>query len=161
MNCRHVLGLIDAGPFADVPPAHLDRARSHATTCPTCGPALATSRAVTAGLRTLPQPVAPTTIASTVTARLAAVELLDSNTGPAPSVPVRTRTPAWWDLASYAGMVLGIGSAVAYGPSVDFMRVWNGIDVNALRSTPGTASLMCGLALYVAGLFASPRRRRT
>lgn len=161
MTCRHVLGLIDAGPFANASQAHLDRAWVHAATCQTCGPALAASRAVTAGLRRLSQPAAPSTIAATVMARVAAVELREAETAAAPSGRARTRTVQWLDLASYAGMALGIASAVAYGPSIDVIRVWNGVAVDALRTTPGTAVLLCGLALYVTGLFASPRRRRT
>ena len=160
MTCRHVLALIDASPFADASQARLDRAWSHAATCATCGPALAASRGVTASLRGLALPAPPTAIAAAVRARLAAVELRDSETDVAPSVPVRTRTPDWLDLASYAGMALGVASVVAYGPSSDVIRVWNDIDVNALRTTPGTAVLLCGLVLYVTGLFASPRRRR-
>jgi hypothetical protein len=104
MTCRHVLGLIDAGPFADASQAHLDRALSHAATCPTCGPALAASRALTARLRGLAQPAPPITIAATVMARVAAVHLPDRNTGPATGVPVQTRTPDRWELASFAGM---------------------------------------------------------
>lgn len=59
MTCSQVLGLIDAGPFADYPPAHVDAAWQHARHCPTCGPALKTATALTAELGALPEPTPP------------------------------------------------------------------------------------------------------
>ena len=50
MTCAHVLGIIDAGPFADCSPADLAAARAHAMQCATCGMALATADAMTSEL---------------------------------------------------------------------------------------------------------------
>ena len=50
MTCAHVLGLIDAGPFADYPRAHLDAAWQHARQCATCGPALEAAAALSTDL---------------------------------------------------------------------------------------------------------------
>src|SRR6187402_2273976 len=64
MTCAHVLGLIDAEPFAAYPQEHLDAARAHARECPTCGPALEAASLMTAELRALPGPDAPEDLAT-------------------------------------------------------------------------------------------------
>jgi len=55
MTCAHVLGLIDAGPFADYPRAHLESAWRHARQCATCGPAMEAATSLTMDLSNLPQ----------------------------------------------------------------------------------------------------------
>src|SRR5688572_11629221 len=70
INFVHVLGLIDAGPFADYPSAHLAAAWEHATGCPTCGAARQAADAITAELTALPQPVPPSGLAELVMARI-------------------------------------------------------------------------------------------
>ena len=74
MTCTHVLGLIDAGPFADYPRAHLDAAWEHARQCATCGPALQAAAALTADLPALPQPAPPPDLAAAVLARIARID---------------------------------------------------------------------------------------
>jgi hypothetical protein len=74
MTCAHVLGLIDAGPFADYPRAHLDVAWQHARRCATCGPALEAATALTTNLAGLPQPPAPPELTAAVLARIAQIE---------------------------------------------------------------------------------------
>lgn len=154
MTCRHVLDLIDAGPLTDASQAHCERARSHAATCPTCGPALAASRAVTAGLRALADPAPPTTLTRAVMARVAAVDLRESATHAVTGRRAHITAPDSLDVASCVGMALGAATIVA---SSDVVRVWTGGDVDGVRRP---AVLLCGLALYVTGLFAWPRRRR-
>src|SRR5262245_63050940 len=80
MTCAHVLGLIDAGPFAEYPPEHFDAAREHARQCPTCGPALAVATSLQSELATLPEPEALPDLANFVMARIAQVPESDAAT---------------------------------------------------------------------------------
>ena len=74
MTCAHVLGLIDAGPFADYPSAHLEAAWQHARQCATCGPALEAATALTTDLAGLARPAAPPDLTAAVLARIARIE---------------------------------------------------------------------------------------
>ena len=71
MTCAHVLGLIDAGPFADYPPAHLESAWQHARQCATCGPAMEAATSLTIDLAALPQVAASPELTTTIPARIA------------------------------------------------------------------------------------------
>ena len=137
MTCAHVLGLVDAGPFAAYPQAHLDAAWEHARQCPTCGPALRASVRLTIDLAALPQPVPPPDLAAAVIARIARLE---------EEPPVRARVRDWSPLITVLG---GLAAGVAI----------------ALSTQPGAAPhawtpvLAAGLGLYAAGLFAPLRGR--
>jgi hypothetical protein len=74
MNCDHVLGLIDAGPFADYPRAHLEAAWRHAGECATCGSALEASLVLTKELKVLARPAPPRELAPAVMARIARLD---------------------------------------------------------------------------------------
>jgi hypothetical protein len=167
MTCRHVLGLIDASPFADYPRAHLDAAWQHARHCPTCGPALETATALTAGLAALPHPAPARDLTASVLARIAEIEPARTAhaaaTIPEATVPSMTRTwPAW------ATALGGIGAGVAivlWTPlsgvapmDIAWLRP-RGMTPN-LVATPAALILAGGLALYVVGLFAPLDRRR-
>ena len=129
MTCAHVLGLIDAGPFADYPQAHLDAAWQHARQCGTCGPALETAAALSTALAALPQFAATPEWSPWVTtlgglgAGLAIV------------------------LSVLGGDVIPIAITAGFGGLT-----------GALSAMPVTATwapvLAVSLALYVAGLFA-------
>ncbi len=178
MTCRHVLGLIDAGPFADYPRAHLDAAWQHARQCPTCGPALAAGAALAADLATLPYPAPPPTLAATVRARIALNEAgrpADARTATtgatSPSAPraVGSTTSAWpaWATA-LGGLGAGI-TAVLTTPldraaAVDvpwFSPPWLTAGFAAMPPSNLLALVLVGgLGLYMAGLFGQLRRRR-
>jgi hypothetical protein len=166
MTCAHVLGLIDAGPLADYPRAHLDAARRHARDCATCAPALRAAEALTAGLEALPRPAAPIDLEAIVMARLARV---DGDRRPAEAEPVtgkaRTGRP-WmiWPVWStvLGGVAAGLSIVVAMRP-IDLASPRVGGIVASLVAMPpmgaSAAILAAGLALYVAGLFGSVSSR--
>lgn len=135
MTCAHVLGLVDAGPFADYPRAHLDAAWEHARQCPTCGPALQASDRLTIDLAALPQPAPPPDLAAAVAARIARIEIEEEP-------PVRARAHDWSPLITVLG---GLAAAVAIALSMPS---------SAWSQHTWTPVLAAGLAFYAAGLFA-------
>ena len=154
MTCAHVLGLIDAGPFADYPQEHLDAARAHAQGCPTCGPALEAATVMTAELRALPGPDAPGDLASIVMAQIAQL--------PEPGSAVAAaavRRPDWAQaLTVIGGLVAGLAliltmptGAEALG---DFVTPrFGGALATVPSSGPAALAIGAGLLLYVRGLF--------
>jgi hypothetical protein len=163
MTCSHVLGLIDAGPFADYPRAHLDAAWEHARHCATCGSALAASETLTRALKALPQLTASRDMTGGVLARIAAVEM------PLPvHVTVRAAARAdeaggdSWEWASHAAAIAATVAAAALLSSgaIPIPESASGdglmgtlIDVPPIAS--GTLALAACLALYGFGLFAA------
>src|SRR5205809_4548888 len=120
MTCTHVLGLIDAGPFVDYPPAHLDAAWEHARQCATCGPALKAATALTDDLKALPAPVAPLDFTAAVLARIALSERLHPDATVAGAVPDKrdfASTHAWstWATA-LASLAAGLVVALTISP---------------------------------------------
>ena len=163
MTCTHVLGLIDAGPFADYPRAHLDAAWQHARQCATCGPALEAAAALTADLAALPQPAPPPDLTAIVLARIARIEQADPAPAAAamPEKALSTRDRSAW-ASALGGLAAGLAivlSTAARRRGVDRHRVaqdqrdhrWSGRDV---LDDHGALVLAAGLVLYVAGLFA-------
>jgi len=171
MTCRHVLGLIDAGPFADYPRAHLDAAWQHARQCPTCGPALEAATALTAGLSALPHPAPARDLTAAVLARIAQV---DSTGIPhtAPTRPEATMPSVTRDWPAWATALGGIGAGFAMvlwtplGGAAPMDIAWLRLPgmpsdpVAMFSTTPAALVLASGLALYVTGLFAQVRRGR-
>jgi hypothetical protein len=171
MTCRHVLGLIDAGPFADYPRAHLDAAWQHARQCPTCGPALEAATALTAGLPALPDLAPPRDLTAAVLARIAEIAPTETAraaaTIPEATLPSVTRDwPAW--ATALGGISAGL-AIVLWTPlggvapmDIAWLRL-PGVTPN-LVAIPWTTSaaliLAGGLALYVTGLFADVGRNR-
>ena len=165
MTCTHVLGLIDAGAFADHPRAHLDAAREHAERCATCGPAWRTAAALTSGLTTLPQPAAPPHLAASVLARIARIEPTVGATAD------ETAISAGWSacITALGALVVLIALLVSMptGDSVArsivsprFVAMRDGLF--ALPSTAaGALAIAAGLFLYVAGLFGALRYSRS
>ena len=99
MTCAHVLGLIDAAPFANYPAGHLDAAWDHARACATCGPALNAAAALTAGLARLPQPEPPAHLAAAVLARIARLDPPERSRA---ATAVHTNAPAVPPLAGHS-----------------------------------------------------------
>lgn len=166
MTCRHVLGLIDAGPFADSPAAHLDAAWSHAGTCPTCGPALRTSRAMTDQLRGLAEPPAPSNVAIAVMARVARLETPAlRKDAPLPSGqgrPVRVGWNGWVSAACLTAGVLVI--AATSGTNATDQPTWSlrpGMEDLVAVSSVTLIALALGLVSYLVGLMMPlwPQRR--
>jgi hypothetical protein len=164
MTCAHVLGLIDAGPFADYSSAHRAAAWEHARQCATCGPALEAMTALTTDLSGLAQPAAPPDLAAAVFARLARLE--DPYPVPAAAEPATralSGTRGWsaWATALgglAAGLVVAVSMATADGALGDIASRRAGsmtAGLLALSSTTAWAlALAASLSLYVAGLFA-------
>ena len=138
MTCAHALGLIDAGPFAGYTPAHLAAAFEHARACPTCGPALAASRALDVGVAALPQVDAPPDLEKAVMARVARLE--------GPHAAASTADPAWTAGAVIVGTV-----TAAVAVAIELSVTWK-----LLTPRPDTvlALLVVSLVIYTAGLFA-------
>ena len=162
MTCAHVLGLVDAGPFADYPRAHLDAAWEHARQCPTCGPALEAARALTADLAVLPEPVPLSNLRAAVISRIARAERGDAIRRPLAMQPVSVVSAArgWaaWATA-FGGLAAGL-ALVLSGDRVPFdvLSVRFGWVAPGLVSLPSATVwalvLAAGLVLYVTGLFA-------
>ena len=165
MTCTHVLSLIDAGPFADYPRAHLKAAWLHARQCATCGPALKAATALTADLAALPSVAPPPDLAAAVLARIAQIE--PNNPAPAAAAmpeanaPFGTRDWSVWTTAAgglAAALAIALSTPLSDAGPIDIpLPGIRGITAG-LVEMPSTATgalvLGSGLALYVAGLFA-------
>jgi hypothetical protein len=160
MNCSHVLGLIDAGPLADYPAAHLDAAWRHARACATCGPALEAATALTAALTALPHPVQPRDLEAIVMAHIARIEK-DVEMAAAGAVAAKReqapRSRVWPACATtVGGLASGLAIVVAMHP-VGLASPRVGAMTASLVAMPPFGAwalvLAAGLLLYVAGLF--------
>jgi hypothetical protein len=160
MTCTHVLGLIDAGPFADYPRAHLDAAWQHARQCPTCGPALAAATQLTTDLQALADPAPPPDLATVVLARVARIE---ERSDPAAAEPVAVVNLADWSvrLAAVGGLAatVAIGAEMLPGdiPIYLVSPAVGGISDSLAAFPPfgpGALILAAGLVVYVMALFA-------
>lgn len=160
MTCAHVLGLIDAGPFADYPQEHLDAARVHARECPRCGPALEAATAMTAGLHALPGPDTPGDLASIVMARIA--QLPESGSAAAAGAP---RRRDWTQVITVlGGLVAGLALILTTPTGADVLGGFvtprfgaAGALAAVPSSGPATLAIGLGLLLYIVGLFAPIR----
>ena len=156
MNCAHVLGLIDAGPFADYPPAHRDAARRHAIGCPTCGPALLASETIDMGLAAMPQPAAPRDLAAGVMARIARMDERATESVSARDVARSASLRSYPAFAAVsAGTALAIGVLSSGGidlQSFAFARTSMGL-VMMPATIAGAMGLAGSLGLYALGLF--------
>ena len=154
MTCAHVLGLIDAGPFAAYPSEHLEAARAHARGCPTCGPALEAATVMTAELRALPGPEAPGDLS------IAQLPEPDSDVA---AVVVRKRDWAQ-TLTVLGGLVAGLAliltmptGAEALGDFATPRLIAAGALAAVPSSGPAALALCAGLLMYAVGLFAPVR----
>src|SRR4051794_35132388 len=71
MTCAHVLGILDAEPFIDVPAEQRARAVRHARECASCAEALERAAAIATALRAMPVRGAPADFAASTNARIA------------------------------------------------------------------------------------------
>ena len=164
MTCAHVLGLIDAAPFADYPRAHLDEAWQHARKCGTCGPALKAAEALTANLAALPELRPSPEFADTVLARIAQTEQAQpARMAVATPATSPSSTPREWSasaaalggLAAGLAIVLSIVAGEEVGISITSPRIGGITGLVAMPSTIRDALILgAGLMLYAAGLFA-------
>lgn len=143
MTCVHVVGLIDAGPFAGYPPEHVAAALEHAHACPSCGSALAASQALGADLAALPRVDAPPDLQKAVMARIARLEEV-------PTTPAIRH--AWTSWATIGG---GISAASAF--VIELAAAWHVLTADARAVL---VLLSVSLVLYSAGLFAPLAARR-
>jgi len=168
MTCAHVLGLIDAEPFAAYPQEHLDAARAHARECPTCGPALEAASLMTAELRALPGPDAPGDLASIVMARIAQQPEAGSATDPVTERALAVAHGRDWSqaLTALGALVAGLALILTMPSGTaalgDFATPrFSAAAPLAMVPSSGAAALAigAGLLLYVAGLFAPVRSK--
>ena len=166
MTCRHVLGLIDAGPFADYPSAHRDAAWAHARDCATCGPALAASQTLTRALKALPHVTPSRDLTDGVLARITPLEMPLEHA----AIPHAARSPEAardsWEWASHAAAIAATVAAAALISSgaIPIPESASGdalmgslIDVPPIAD--GSLALAACLALYGFGLFTAGRER--
>jgi hypothetical protein len=161
MTCTHVLGLIDAGPFAGYPRAHLETAWQHARQCATCGPALRAATALTTDLAALPQVLPPKDCSGPILARIARIDEARAAAAARPETRARSGTREWPDWAALgslaAGLTVLLSMAADYSPSFHGASARFGAlapGFAAMPSTPIEAiGLAIGLVLYVAWLF--------
>jgi hypothetical protein len=163
MTCTHVLGLIDAGPFADYPRAHLDAAWQHARQCPTCGPALETATQLTTDLQALADPAPPPDLATVVLARIAQIEERSDPAAAATSEPGEGLNLADWSvrLAGVGGLAATVAIAAEMLPG-DLPIYLASPAVGGITGSlaafppfgPGALILAAGLVVYVMALFA-------
>jgi|RhiMethySRZTD1v2_1073278.scaffolds.fasta_scaffold00058_70 hypothetical protein len=167
MTCAHVLGLIDAGDFADYPRAHLDAAWGHARQCPTCGPALEAARTLPKDLATLPQVLPAGDLRAGVLARIAQIERTKTDPATAALRLATARSWAydWWGSVAMLGgfaASLAIVLASAHGETALFKAGWPGLVVTTatMPSTARDTLMLAGAAaLYIASMFAPLRSR--
>jgi len=165
MTCAHVLGLIDAGPFADYPRAHLESAWRHARQCATCGPAMEAATSLTMDLSNLPQGAGSSELTTAILARIAQTE--QGQPAPVsatmPAIKPRSITRDWWAWATtVAGLAVGLVTiqSMAPGGGAAINIVWPRLGgmTGPLVAMPSTTNyalvLVGGLVLYAAGLFA-------
>jgi hypothetical protein len=167
MTCAHVLGLLDAGPFADYPRRHLEAAWQHARECATCGPAMELATELTRGLVALPQPTVPPNMTANVLARIAALPVAPAEAPNEISTARRTFAaarsgPVWatavGGLAASAALVVSVPPP-ADGGAVDAgAAAWASLGTGMVALPSMTAAglgLAAALAIYGAGLLLS------
>ena len=162
MTCAHVLGLIDAGPFADYPAAHLEAAWDHARHCATCGSALEAATALTTNLASLPHPAPPPHLATAVMARIARLGAhAPSRAAEQPRIARASGLNRWQDRTAVcaglaAGCLIALSIALGEGPAIDLTSPRIGgmsgsLGMQAI-STSGVM-LVVSLVLYLIALF--------
>jgi hypothetical protein len=170
MTCRHVLGLIDAGPFVSYPPAHLEAAWRHARRCATCGPALKAATALTSDLAALPKAaLPPPDLAAVVLARISRIEEerrpVATATFDAEAQPSSARDWSTWSSGATVagGAAAGLAfvlSTIVNSTPLDIALL--SVRLTSLFAGPPTSSwsliLAAGLVVYVIGLFAPVAR---
>ena len=162
MTCSHVLGLIDAGPDADYPPAHLEAAWRHARECPTCGPALEISTVMSRELAGLLRMDPPAHLAAAVAARIARLDAPPRALRDPRPVPRTAAVAGWWpDVSVVVGGVMAGVAAMASLPPGEwtvqrFGTIWAGWTgaeaIAAPASAGGMLALTGGVLLFVIGL---------
>jgi hypothetical protein len=173
MTCAHVLGLIDAAPFANYPAAHVDAAWDHARGCATCGPALNAATALATDLSRLPQPETPPQLAAAVLARIARLDLPERSRPATLTAPTKaSQVYRWQDrVAALAGVVASslvvLSLALGDGPALDLTspRIGGVSGLFAAASTSTSwAVLAVSLVVYLIALLVplrvvEPRRQ--
>lgn len=166
MTCRHVLDLIDAGPWADYPPAHLEAAWRHARDCVTCGPALEASTLIARRLEGLSSTEPPAHFAASIAARIARLDTPHVVTLAAGRVRPASAAVRWWRAVAAVAGVVAASALVAWLPpdiwtTRGFGALWAGsIGVAPFiqpASSGGLLALAAGIVLLVAGLFRTTR----
>lgn len=167
MTCAHVLGLIDAGPFADYPPAHLQAAGEHARLCATCGPALTSSLRLADELAALAHPEPPTHLAPAVLARIARLDTPHGSRAVS-SAKIASLPSPWQERAAVcaglaAACLVALSIGLSEGPAFDLTspRIGGTTGLFGVLSTgPSWPMLAISLVFYVIALFVPLRSSR-
>ena len=165
MTCRHVIDVIDAGPFVDHPGGHMEAARAHAGRCEACGRALQLSEALTAGLEAMPLPGPSRDLTQSVLARIATIdqrvpraEVAQIQTAQSAEPKHRPWLPTLGAIAAAAAIVI---VTVTESSSEGSVAPSLGLRMGML-GTSGTLSHVLasalGVTLYVFGLCAAGAR---
>ena len=165
MTCKHVLGLLDAGPFADYPGGHLDAAWRHARHCGRCGRALMAATRLGADLAALPQPTPPRDLTAAVLARCAQSAAPHSDRAATAMTRPRSNRSDWpagiTAIGALAGGVALLLSIDANSAPLGILSPTVGRLEGGLIAAPSTTMeallLAAGLLLYLVGLFAPLR----
>ena len=167
MSCEFVLGLIDAGPFADRPPLQMQAALQHARGCRTCGPALDAERTLSDALLDLSHPLPPRDFTRSVLERVARVEDARSVAHATSSVSQSRRLGAWpvWatTLGACAAAVVAVVLILSGRLSpLEILSVRTEVRGRMAGMPPaiGALAIAASLAVYVAGLFAAINHRK-
>ena len=166
MTCAHVLDLIDAGPFAISPQAHLEAAHAHAAQCRTCGAAWRMMRALEADLAALAEPAPPPDLRTAGLSRIAERRVAAEEPRRSESFDAWQRWPAWTGAAGGAAALFAIQSIAATDATLFTPRTAPVIAslIDFPPTGPALLVLAIGLVLYAKGLFSitatpSPVRR--
>lgn len=168
MNCCHVLGLIDAGPFTDYPREHLEAAWEHARRCPGCAAALATTRRLAADIATMAPPSPPSYLEAAVMTRIAQLEDGRQLENP-PLRAVERALGDWTSLLTALGAAAAALAFVLPLPSsrallLGLLEPRSVGGLSGLATLPATAgaslAMAAGLTLYALGLVTGQRRRK-
>jgi hypothetical protein len=174
MTCTHVLGVIDAGPFVDVPRAQREAALAHARQCQACRVALEASVLLSVDLAALPEPAAPPELAASILRRIEGVSRARA-VAEAERTAERPRSlsglrdwPAW--STAFGGSVAGLSVVLSMPRVHDALAEWpqtadSRVVANLLEQGPGIVGgvvLVAGLLLFAVGLLAplGDRNRR-
>lgn len=160
MNCRHVMGLIDAGSFVDYPRDHQDAARAHARQCPTCGPALEAAEALSIRLRMIPTPALPHDLTKDILARAAAVDQARRAAPMRATVGHSAASRALWVPASVTALTAAAVVSFLTSTDMPLLRVMPFSGLEMPSTGGGMFQLLAGLALYAFSLLVPVRRGR-
>jgi hypothetical protein len=161
MTCRHVLDVIDAGPFVAHPRHQVQAVQRHVGQCTDCAAARRFSERLTEQIKEMPSPALSRDLTESVMSRIAAA---DGRLKPAATrQPVRQqeRHSKW---VQAAGVAMAAAAVVLVTTSASLSGEWLNPSVAGFRISlfgmphvgMELSSAALGAMLYAIGLFALP-----